>query len=143
MAEANAAVNDLAQAKAKKSISGLPVRWQNFLISLTLHLGLPLLPLGLERWFSGHVEVKSVALTAALYSMAIGLSSRSVGLFGLGVLMCVAFSAAFGFLSKQPELASADIFSYIAIFFIFTCHAIERYNRHVVDEAPFFEFLDR
>ena len=122
-------------------IAGIPKAWQNFFISLVLHLGLPLLPLLLERWFSGRIESKSAALTAALYSMAIGLSSRSVALFGIGICMCVAFSAAFGYLSRDPKLIAADTSSYIAIGAIFLVHAIERYNRHVIDQRPFFEFL--
>lgn len=104
---------------------------------------LPLVPLVLEQWFSGHIEAKSATLTAAMYSMAIGLSSRSVALFGLGVLQGVAFSAAFGFLSTQKELAQADLFSYGAILSIMLFHSFERYNRHVIDQAPFLEFTLR
>lgn len=57
--------------------------WQDFLFCMALHLTLPLVPLGLEHWFSGHVEAKSVALTAALYAMAIALSSRNLAFLGL------------------------------------------------------------
>lgn len=135
-----------AESEAKQRaragrIAGISKAWQNFFISLVLHLGLPLLPLVLERWFSGHIESKSAALTAALYSMAIGLSSRNVALFGTSICICVTFSAAFGFLSKDPELVAADTLSYIVIGLVFVVHAIERYNRHVIDQQPFFEFL--
>lgn len=115
--------------------------WQNFLASLVLHLGLPLLPLLLEKWFSGGVEAKSAALTAALYSMAIGLSSRYVAVFGLGIALCIGFSAAFGFLARDPELMNAKIASYGAIGLVFVLHAGERFRRHVVRHQPFFEFL--
>lgn len=115
--------------------------WQNFLISLVLHLGLPLLPLLLEKWFSGGVEAKSAALTAALYSMAIGLSSRNVALFGFGVALSIVFSAAFGYLALDPGLMHAKDFSYGAIGSVFVLHAAERYRRHVVRRDPFFEFL--
>lgn len=123
-----------------KEIPGIPPEWQNFLFCCLLHVTLPLLPLGIELWFSGRVDEKTAVLTAAMYSMAIGLSSRNLALFGLGLLQGVVFSAAFGFLSKTPHLHSADVVAYAAIIFIMTVHVLERYNRHVIDQAPFLEF---
>lgn len=124
-----------------KKIDGLPSEWQHFSFAVLLHLMLPLLPLGLERWFAGHVEAKSAVLTAAMYSLAIGLSSRNVLIFGLSILSGVAFSAAFGYLSKTATLENADILSYCAIALILVFHTLERYNRHVVDKRPFLEFI--
>lgn len=123
-----------------KAIPGIPSGWQNFLFCVALHVTLPLLPLGIELWFSGKVEEKSAVLTAAMYSMAIGLSSRNLALFGLGLIQGVLFSAAFGFLAKNPHLESANIGAYGAIGIIMTVHLVERYNRHVIDQAPFLEF---
>lgn len=123
-----------------KRIPGLPAEWQNFILCLALHVTLPLIPLGVERWFSGQVEEKSAVLTAAMYSLAIGLSSRSVAIFGWGLIQGIIFSAAFGFLSKTPHLQSADYFAYLAILLIMCLHIIERYNRHVIDQTPFLEF---
>ena len=123
-----------------KAIPGISPEWQNFLFCCALHVTLPLLPLGIERWFSGTVDEKSAVLTAAMYSMAIGLSSRNLALFGLGLIQGVVFSAAFGFLSKTAHLQSADVVAYAAICFIMAVHVIERYNRHVIDQAPFLEF---
>ena len=114
--------------------------WQDFLFCIALHLTLPLLPLGLEHWFTGHIETKSVALTAALYAMAIGLSSRNLAFLGLGIVAGFICSAVFGFLSVQPELAHADTFAYAVILMVFVLHAIERFNRHVTDRVPFLEF---
>jgi len=123
-----------------KAIPGIPSEWQNFLFCLALHVTLPLLPLGIEWWFSGAVGEKSAVLTAAMYSLAIGLSSRNIALFGLGLIQGLIFSAAFGFLAKNPHLNQADFASYIAIAIIMIVHIIERYNRHVVDQVPFLEF---
>lgn len=84
-----------------------------------------------------------------MYSMAIGLSSRSVLLFGLGLFQGIIFSAAYGALvhalanaapGHTPHLERADMGSCVAIILIMLFHIVERYNRHVVDEAPFFEF---
>jgi len=99
-----------------KAIPGVPYEWQNFLFCLLLHISLPLLPLGLELWFSGKIDERSVVLTAAMYSIAIGLSSRNLALFGLCILSGLLFSAAFGFLSTTPHgLHNANIGAYIAI----------------------------
>lgn len=60
--------------------------WQNFFTCIALHMLLPLLPLLLELWFANTVEAKSAALTAALYSLAIGLSSQFKVVLGVGFL---------------------------------------------------------
>ena len=131
---------DPPQREPASSSLGRFDRWQNSLISVVLHLGIPLFPLILEKWFSGAIEARSAALTAALYSMAMGLSSRFVALFGFGIAASFLLSAIFGFLSRDPELIHAKIFSYGAIGIVFALHAGERYARHVIVGDPFFEF---
>lgn len=131
---------DPPQREPTSSDLGRFDRWQNFLISVVLHLGIPLFPRMLEKWFSGAIEARSAALTAALYSMAMGLSSRSVALFGFGIAGSFVFSAVFGFLSRDPDLIYAKIFSYGAIGIVFALHGGERFARHVVAGDPFCEF---
>jgi len=117
--------------------------WQNFLVCIALHMLLPLLPLLLELWFAKTIEAKSAALTAALYAMAIGLSSRYVALLGAGIVLGFIFAATFGYLSTEPVpmLENARSASGVAVAFMFAMHIIERYYRHVVDSEEFFEFL--
>lgn len=117
--------------------------WQNFLACVALHMVLPLLPLLLERWFSGEIAPKSISLTAALYSLAIALSSRHVALLGIGILLGFAFAATFGYLSTDPipMLRSAHTSSGAAIAFMFGLHIIERFYRHIFKDEEFFEFL--
>lgn len=117
--------------------------WQNFFLCVVLHMLLPLLPLMLEWWFSRRIEAKSAALTAALYAMAIGLSSRHAAMLGVGFLFGFVFSAVFGYLSTDPAptLENAAFFSGAAIVFVFVVHIIERFYRHVGRKEEFFEFL--
>jgi hypothetical protein len=115
--------------------------WQNFFVSLCLHIALPLLPLGLELWFSGAVQPKSAVLTAALYSMAIGISSQYIALFGLCILASFLFSAVFGFLSVHGNLNAADSLAYLMIAIFAAIYIRERYVRHVRRKIDFFEFL--
>lgn len=114
--------------------------WQNFFVSLYLHIALPLLPLGLELWFSGSVQPKSAVLTAALYLMAIGISSQNMATFAAYNLLSLAFSAAFGFLSVSVELYAADQYAYVAIGTAAAVHIRERYFRHVKERIEFFKF---
>ncbi len=123
-----------------KRIPGLPPEWQQFAFCLAFHVTLPLLPLAFELWFTGSVEEKSIVLTAAMYSIAIGLSSRNLAVFGLGLLQSIIFSAAFGFLSKNAHLDKASGVALFSIVFIMSIHIIERFNRHVIDQSPFLEF---
>lgn len=120
-------------------IPGIPSHWQTFLFCVALHFTLPLLPLMMERWFTGQIEERSAVLTAAMYSMAMGLSSRNIAILGLGLVQSVIFSAAFGFLSKTNYLERADFASYAAISSIMILHIAERYNRHVFEREPFLD----
>jgi hypothetical protein len=117
--------------------------WQDFLACIALHMLLPLLPLLLELWFAKGIDAKSITLTAALYSMAIGLSSRHIALLGIGFLFGFTFAATFGYLSTEPKpaLENVSFISATAIAFMFAVHIIERYYRHVSDREDFFEFL--
>jgi membrane protein YdbS with pleckstrin-like domain len=103
--------------------------------------------MGLEYWGTRDVAEKSITLTAAMYAIAIGITSRSRLVFGLTIVMSILFAFAFGSISidvKQNQLLhtlpQAKPLSVAAIIFIFVIHLAERYNRHVVDRAPFLEF---
>lgn len=105
---------------------------------------LPLLPLGFEMLVRPEhsPSIQTLNITAAFYAVAIGLSSKNVAMFGLGIFVGVCFSALFGIVSSNPNL-NGDMYFYspiVCIVAIFIIHACERYNRHVADCTPFFEF---
>src|SRR5277367_6083227 len=124
-----------------KAISGPSKEWQNFFLCVILHLLLPLLPLGIELWQSGQITAKSATIAAAMYAISIGNSSRSRLIFGLGIVISLLFSAAYGIViaSANPLPKSAPA-SFWAIGCMLLFHEIERYNRHVIEKAPFWEF---
>ncbi|EFC4085598.1 TPA: hypothetical protein KZS50_000468 [Escherichia coli] len=133
-----------------KRIPGVSKEWSNYLLCLLLHMSLPLLPLGFETLVrSDHLpSIQTLNITAAFYAISIGLSSKNVAMFGLGIFVSICFSVVFGIVSSNPNsdpnLNFNDnlyFYSPIAcIVAIFVIHACERYNRHVADCTPFFEF---
>lgn len=127
-----------------KRIPGVSKEWSNYLLCLLLHMSLPLLPLGFETLVrSEHLpSIQTLNITAAFYAISIGLSSKNVAMFGLGIFVGVCFSVLFGIASSNPNL-NDDMYFYspiACIVAIFIIHACERYNRHVADCTPFFEF---
>jgi hypothetical protein len=120
-----------------------PSRWaQDFILCILLHLLLPLLPLGLELWITGRLGAKSVSLAAAMYSVSIGISSRSRALFGFAIAISLLYSMAYGFLvGGASGLRYVEWVTGVGLALIFITHLLERYNRHVVERTPFLEFV--
>lgn len=117
--------------------------WQEYLSCIVMHLVAPFAPLFLEWFLTEQVEAKSWCLFVAMYALAIGITSSSKLMFGITLLVGIVFSAFFGAVSKGALPASGAQLERMAIWvlaFIVVIHALERYNRHVVDRAPFWEF---
>jgi hypothetical protein len=135
-----------------KRIPAIPDPWQDYFICLAFHMILPLFPLGIEYFCTSTISEKTLDLTAAIYGVSIGGSSRSKLLFGSGVFVSIIFAIAFGIAIGQSSQSSqavtnpmlplpfTGILAGICIFLIFVVHAAERYNRHIVDRTPFWEF---
>lgn len=125
-----------------KRIPALPDEWGDFFTCILLHMLLPLLPLLIETWLKGLPTESTAAITASMYSIAIGLSSRNKAMLGLCILISIIFSVVFGIVSASttPQLSNVRFYSGISMFFVFLIHVFERYNRHVVDCIPFWDF---
>lgn len=129
-----------------RRVPGLEAHWEQFLLCVLFHLLLPLLPIGIELWVSHRVTDTTLTLGAAMYAISIGSSSKSRLMFGFSVVLCIIYSIAFGVLTggtaQSPGAGSlfGNAYATIALLLIFLVHAGERYNRHIVDRAPFWEF---
>lgn len=123
---------------------GLNDQWSDYLLCLFFHMGIPLLPLLMERLFTGKVMDSSLAITTAIYSISIGLSSKNKAMFGFCFFIGILFSAIYGLTVVTTTQISQSInvgnFSIIALSSVFIFHAAERYNRHVGDCKPFLLF---
>jgi len=124
-------------------VKGLPPHWEEYLLCLLLHMALPFLPLLFEMLFSSSnaVSEKSLMLFSAMYALSIGLSSNSKLMFGFTIVISIFFSVAFGVVAGGGNsIPNSVTYSYFALFGIFIIHGIERYNRHVIDQTPFWDF---
>ena len=124
-----------------KRIRGLPDYWEQYLSCMLMHIAAPFLPLVLELLFSSKIEGKSLLLFIAMYALAIGITSASKLVFSLTLLTGFVYCATYGWVVKggDPEALTG----WVAVFVlaaIIIVHGLERYNRHVVDRAPFWEF---
>jgi hypothetical protein len=130
-------------ARAKRTrLPGLPPEWENFDLCMMFHLPLPLLPLGVEYVASGKITGPSVTMASGMYVIGVGTSSRSTLQFGLRFVLCILNSVAYGLLIAKPGADSTAIYwSSAGLILIFVMHALERYNRHVVDLDPYWEFI--
>jgi hypothetical protein len=122
-------------------VKGLPPNWQDFLLCVLLHMALPFLPIILEHMIAGQVADKSLFLFTAMYPLAIGISSRNKLLFGIAVVTGIFFAVAFGVLTGGGRsLLLASVAVKYCLGTIILIHLFERYNRHVVDRTPFWDF---
>ena len=130
-------------------IPGLPNHWQHFLLCVLFRMLLPLLPLVIEYLITGAASEKTATLIAAIYVISIGSSSRSSLQFGLLMIVGVLDAVAFGFVVGQSPIPSsrnltlvgyATVFAFWCVVAAFILHVLERYNRHVAERMPFWEF---
>lgn len=115
--------------------------WQHFLFSMFAQLMLPLAPLAIELWLTGNIGEQTYAISAAMYSIAIGVSTKNLGLLGLSIVVAVLFSALFGFLvsGNTAHYAIKDPAIFTILFFM-VIHSFERFKRHVQQGELFIDF---
>lgn len=78
--------------KELKAIKGLSEENTEFLTCIILHMLIPLLPLFLETWkMQGYPSDATLTITASMYSISIGLSSRNKAIFPLCFLISIFF----------------------------------------------------
>nr|VFJ91758.1 MAG: hypothetical protein BECKH772A_GA0070896_1003417 [Candidatus Kentron sp. H]VFJ92971.1 MAG: hypothetical protein BECKH772B_GA0070898_1003617 [Candidatus Kentron sp. H]VFJ99581.1 MAG: hypothetical protein BECKH772C_GA0070978_1003317 [Candidatus Kentron sp. H] len=124
-----------------KRLPEIPENWQSFLLSLLFHMLLPLLPLLIESWIRGTLGNHAITIVAAIYAMSISVSSKSRIFFGLYIFIGFMFSFAYGVtLVNEHALSNLAQYAFISITFVFLTHAGERWNAHVIDGEPYWNF---
>lgn len=126
---------------AKKiSIPGLGSEHQQFVLCIALHFCFPLaIPFLAEALKDGSVSTKSLTLTGSVYLMSLGFSSKNQLIFGLSLLSGVVLVLLFGVSNVNTESIARWV-AYFCFVLITISHLIERWNRHVCDGTPYFEF---
>jgi hypothetical protein len=130
--------------------------WGHYWACLVFHMIFPFIPILVEYFVANEVSELSMTLATAMYSIAIGTSSRSMSLFSMSLCIGFIFTSLFGMLEYQksippallgqipskrpPMIPNYGILAFFSSLLIFVSHAIERYRRHVVDRNRFIEF---
>ncbi|MBS0420206.1 MAG: hypothetical protein JSR66_21025 [Proteobacteria bacterium] len=114
-------------------------KWQQFIFSLIAQLVLPLMPIFIEWCVTGGVDEKTLAISASMYCISIGVATKNLALLGISIVVAMLFSAVFGSLAagNVPHFY-VRIFSIITIVAFMAIHAIERYKRHIQAGELFF-----
>ena len=125
-----------------KKIPPMPEHWQSFFLSVIFLMVLPLLPIGLEWLQTGVFSRKSLALYASVYSISIAACTRSRLIFGIAILGSIFFASLFG-LAAGVGFSYADyqVLTIVYIITISLIHSGERWNRHLFEKKPFFQFM--
>ena len=126
------------EKKTQRRKIALSKEMQVFGCVLLLQLHLPLVPLFLELWTNLTVEPRNVVLTASIYVISIGLSSRNILQLSAGIFASIIFAATYGIMlnpNSKPWGAGWIAFCAIEVAIVF--HSFERYNRHVVEGEPY------
>lgn len=123
-----------------KRIPGITPAWSDYLTCLMLHMLLPLLPLLFESMALGAPPPGTLAITAAMYIVSTGLSSENKAMFGLCTLLGIFFSVLYGQIANQKAGFPVSAVASCCIVLVFSIHAFERYNRHVVDCRSYLDF---
>lgn len=100
----------------------------------------PLLPLAAELIATHTVKLDALDLMASTYAIAIGFSSRTRLFVGICIFIALVFAVAYGLAVGGHSDTGRRLWPMLAIAFVFVFHVPERYNRHVADREPFWEF---
>jgi|SRR5215204_1996629 len=129
-------------------LTGRPAFWSSVIFLLLV----PWVPLLAEWGATGGVKSSSLQIFVALYGLGLGAASRDEVKFSFGLLVAIIFSISYGSIlaMEDAEIAKAGEgfngpfwwgVTIVVGVSLFIAHAAERYNRHVYDENPFFEWL--
>ena len=132
--------------------------WTSFFVAVLFLLLFPLSPLGAELLFTEKIALSSLMLVTAMYSVSLSMSSKHVGRWAMGITIGFIFSTLFGWCmgigdavigpayALRPGPVAGDGWLWTAgagIVMVFVMHIRERFVRHVSNEEPFPEFLQR
>jgi hypothetical protein len=132
-----------------KAVPGIPLGWQQFVVSLVFIVIVPLAVLGMDLSIKSEIPDQDLFLTLGLYTVATGASSCSIALLAVSIVMTGAYLVAYGVTAahasgcpeafKPPSITGYLVRYGPALIFTIIC-GLERYNRHVVGGELFWDF---
>lgn len=99
-----------------------------------------MLPLGIEFLSNNFILTgKSATISASMYAISIGASTRFHILFSICVLISIAEAIMYGFVLHVENHAIMNV-SMISLIVLTITLLAERYYRHITQKEPFFAF---
>jgi hypothetical protein len=144
----------MVKQRSRTNRSGGP--WTSFLVAVLFLLAFPLFPLGAELAFTGQINMSSLMLTTATYSLSLSVTSTHVGRWALGTTFAFMAATLFGWsmgvgdavmgpayrLGQGPTAGRTWLWgTAFIITIVLATHVWERFVRHVIEEEVFPEFL--
>lgn len=120
--------------------------WQHYLGCLSLHLFLPVLPLVLEFIIAHKISDASITLAVAIYAISTGLASQNLAIFSMSLIISLIYTFLYGanaYALKNGTELIGSLYADYTLYGIFIGHSIERFKRHIIDKAPFWDILNK
>lgn len=118
---------------------------QEYGVCIIFNLLIPLLPIFLEKYFTGSISSPSMMISAAIYSVAVGNASSYKLLFAISILIGMIFSACFGVAmiegTKEILPKSSYTLAAVSIVAILTISLAEKYATYIVEKKKCWNFL--
>jgi len=108
-----------------------------FIVSFVAGFGFPLLPIFLESLITDGIAPTHMALTAVVYSAAVGLDSRSSAVTFVCLFLATACSAIYGVDLVEKSSYTEYLISAWVIGLSALVYSVERFGRHYYDNEPF------
>ena len=136
-------VDPTTSPPARTRFNGPDEPMQEYLNCIGFHFALPWVPVLIQLGTTAAVTAVSLDLFGFLYVLGLGVTSRSKGLFGVSIVVAilylVMYSMAIGAAAAHAQFVDSLVLPLIVLALMIIVHLAERYNRHVVDRAPFLE----
>lgn len=115
--------------------------WRQWAFALISQVLLPLLPIGLEKYFTSTVSESGLSMAAAMFCLSVGASSRYLVVFTLSFLAGLFLSACYGYTLAHPnKLAYLSLTSEGSIITFGAGFTVERFARHVLGKEVYVDF---
>jgi len=136
-------VDPASSPPTRARLNGPDEPMQEYFNCIGFHFALPWVPVLIQLGTTAAVTAVSLDLFGFLYVLGLGVTSKSKGLFGVSmvvaILFLVMYSMAIGASAAHAPFVDSLVLPLIGLATMIVAHLAERYNRHVVDRAPFLE----
>lgn len=111
-------------------------RMQEYGTCILLHLVMPLLPLILEKIFTGEISPATLMMATSIYAITVGNLLKQKFFTVLSLLIGIIFAVAYGITIAEgsiPLPPNTNILAFSSILFIFVISLTEKFAVHITN----------